>query len=302
MFAYFHPDYKHGGNTDAMAFFDSDPMDSDSVQCARDKVMKVVQNLIPVFTYLMWPIWEELVVELSNLVNGRLIPAFLYPPSYVVHHIHSLFASFGMVARHEKTQSRWTAKLLRKQFRKLARPFAEVGTANAFYLAISQYRLGGQAPLSIGRKPKRDGSSNTSSSTPKKTKVKKQPKTTTQPPPSAPSAQAGVTTPASANPPPNPPVQPAASPVITYCKIHLLALLGIVNSSSSTPYACSRAYCNQNNKIAHTMITVNASSTRKEIEDFLATQVSMDTWHDRTTSRQSANQYQKILAFAATRP
>ena len=306
--AYFHPDYQLGDNTDAMAFFDSDPFDIGSVQAARDKVMRAVQNLIPVFTYLMWPAWEALISELSQLVNGRMIPDFLYPPSYVVHHLHSLFARFGMVARHRKTARRWSEARLRKQFRKLVtRPFAEEDKANAFYTAISQYRLGGQAPLSIGRKPKRDGSSNNGSGgapskKPKAIRKKGQPKTAPQPLTGVPSTQAGVTTPAIANPPSNPPVQPSASPVTTYCKLHLLEVLGLVNTSSMTPYKCNRSFCSQNNNITHTLITVDALSNRKQIEDFMASPVSVATWHDRTTVRQSTLQYQKVMAFAATRP
>ena len=307
MLAYFHPQYKHGGSIDATTFFDSDPLDPDSIQEARDRVMSAIHNLIPVFTYLMWPIWEELMSEVSQLVDGRMIPSYLFPPSYVAHHLHSLLASFGMVARHERTQGRWSANHLCRQFRKLVtRPFADEKQSTMFYSAISQYRLGGTPTASgAGRKSKRDSSSKTGGggATPQKTKkVRGQPKKAASTSSSTPSTQTVVITPAGANPPPNPPVQPPAPSVATYCRVHLLGALGIVNPTTSTPYACTRGYCNRNNKITHTRVTLHALSTKKEIEDFLATQVSLDTWGDRTVSRVAEVQYQKVVAFAATRP
>jgi hypothetical protein len=69
---------------------------------------------------------------------------------------------------------------------------------------------------------------------------------------------------------------------------------------SKGAYVCARNECKSDANL-HTRITVDATSTRQEIEDFMATPISVTTW-DTTPNRGTTLQKKQILEFAAKQP
>ena len=65
-------------------------------------------------------------------------------------------------------------------------------------------------------------------------------------------------------------------------------------------YVCARNDC-KTDPALHTRITVDATSTKKEIEDFMATPLSVTTW-DTDPNRGTKLQKKQILEFAAKQP
>jgi len=301
MLAYFHPAFDLK-KTDAMTFFDSNMFDTDSVELSRHRVMEAVKNLKPACTYLMWDVWEKLLEEIDEIVSGRLVASFYYPPSYVAHHLHLLLAKFAMEGRYGKTSERWDQTRLRRRFRRFVTdPFRDSTLATEVYAALSQFYLQGTSVSSTRKSPRATstivgvGADGTSAKKAKTKAKKKSPATQTPNPQPVPVVP----------PTPNPPPAPTAAPVVhqppVYCRLHLLNVLGLQHPNH-TSYVCKRAVCRVTGSTAHSAITVSSSSTKKELEDFLATQLSLDTWHDRTTDRIASVQYDKILQFVAGQP
>jgi hypothetical protein len=69
-------------------------------------------------------------------------------------------------------------------------------------------------------------------------------------------------------------VQPATGGAATYCRVYLLEKLGLANPSGRK-FKCSSSKCTGTR---HTAVTVDATSTKAELEAFLATPASIDTW------------------------
>jgi hypothetical protein len=60
-----------------------------------------------------------------------------------------------------------------------------------------------------------------------------------------------------------------------YCRHFLLQQLGVQNTDTKEPYTCARGTCRPGN---HNLVTVDGKSSKKSIVEFLALQISVDSF------------------------
>jgi hypothetical protein len=294
MLAFLHSSF-HPKTDDPLKFFDADPNNNAEVQQARERLMTVVRNLQPTFTYLINDVFEGLFDAIISTVNSRLVPSFPFPSSYVAYHLHVCLAAFTTNARLEETPMRWTGQHLREMFQAfVSQPFGDAQTSQEFYTALShQFN---SPPVSKGNK--REQADQTPSASKKAKKDKR--KTKAAAPSNAPTTAPTLSTTGGAGTSAAPP-HPGPTPSVAYCRTSLLEQLELSNGSGIA-YKCTRPECKSDPNL-HSRITVSALSTRKEIEDFMATPLSLAMFDSTKHGHRSCESQRKaILAFAAKRP
>ena len=295
MLAYLHPQFEPKAH-DPLTFFDADPTSLVEVQTARDRVMTAVANLKRACTYLMWDAYEPLMDRIIETTTARLVPDFMFPASYVMYHLHVKLAAFTTNARLEETPVRWHEIHLQMMFDKLvAAPFEHEHLSQVFYTTLSHQLTA--PPIGGGGRsqtPKRVREQKQKTKTKQESKkAKADSKSTTSSTDTSASSTVLVVASKPSTPPPPPPVSDR------YCRTHLMEKLQLAHFSRGA-YVCARNDC-KTDPALHTRITVDATSTKKEIEDFMATPLSVTTW-DTDPNRGTKLQKKQILEFAAKQP
>ena len=287
--AFFHPNFQTGKD-DPLKFFDpTDNSDAERLKIQR-YVMDATLNVQFMFQSLMKRQFQKLFDPVVQSLQGCFAPHFAQPIHFVVYEFQLLMSNLTHDAIHVPTREPWSSSHRAEKFKELiTSQFLSSSSGHLYTMLTVRVAQSGNLFLSGDNTAKRRGDDiqQDQNRGPKsrKTAAKGKGKSKKKTDGGATQVTATTTNPPPANPLPVPPAPAAPAPTQTrsmssrsndYCRTHLLNVLGLTNSSGQL-YVCSRQTCTTNPAL-HSNVTVTSSSSKTELEAFMATPSSQTNW------------------------
>lgn len=288
LLAYFHPNFVVARD-DPLKFFEPiDNSDSERLKIQR-YVMEAILHVQFMFRSLMKRQFQKLFDPVIENLQSCFSPSFVQPIQFVVYEFQLLMANLTHDAIHVPTHEPWNSAHRGAKFTEIVTSqFLSPSSAQLYTLLTVRLAQSTSLFLPSDNTAKRNVTqrgddtqggreSKTRKTTKKRTSKKKSGATSPVPTP--------TTATPTINPPPMSPIQPIApttsgQPRSTrssdYCRTHLLNVLGLTNSGGRL-YVCERDACKTNTTL-HSNVSVTASSSKAELEAFMATAISQTNW------------------------